>query len=126
MRVLIVDDEAELRGMLRDWLLPHADAVDLAASAATAEAMAVAGYDALLIDVLLPDLDGATLIRRLRKAGVGARIVAMSGGGPGRSALEALASAEALGADAVLFKPFDAARLLDAVFGTARSAAAAE
>ncbi|WP_109118106.1 response regulator [Azospirillum sp. TSO22-1] len=125
MRVLIVDDDAGLRDILRDRLLPHADTVDLAADAASAEAMAGRGYDALLIDIILPDLDGATLIRRLREAGVRSRIVAMSGGGPGRSALEALASAEALGADVVLFKPFDTPRLLGAVFGAARSAAAA-
>ena len=53
-----------------------------------------------------------------------ARIVAMSGGGFGRSGLEALASAEALGADAVLFKPFDSARLHEMVLGAPPAAAA--
>lgn len=119
MRVLIVDDDAGLRGIFREVLLPHVDAVDLAADATSAEAMARAGYDAMLIDIILPDRDGASLIRRLRAAGVRSRIVAMSGGGDGLCGLEALASAEALGADAVLFKPFDAARLLDAVLAAA-------
>jgi len=124
MRVLIVEDEADVREVLRRLLLTQGAQVDVAADAAAAEAMAAGGYDALLIDVILPDLDGATLIRRLRARGVRGRIVAMSGGGLGRPGLEALASAEALGADAVLFKPFDSARLYEAVLGPPPAAAA--
>ena len=121
MRVLIVDDEADVREVMRRLLLPHVAQVDVAADAAAAEAMAAAGYDVLLVDVILPDMDGATLIRRLRARGVRARIVAMSGGGPACSGLEALARAEALGADALLFKPFGVERLLDAVLDGAHA-----
>jgi len=118
MRVLIVDDQPDVRETIRRQLLPHTTSIDVADGAETAAALAEASdYDVMLIDVIMPGEDGVSLIRRLRGRGVTARIVAMSGGSPGRPGLEALASAAALGADAVLFKPFGTARLLEAVTG---------
>ncbi|HYG88856.1 MAG TPA: response regulator [Azospirillum sp.] len=115
MRILVVDDEPDVRDVIRRLLLPHAERIDVADSAEAAGALTLQDYDVMLVDIILPGLDGATFIRRLGERGVRARIVAMSGGGPGCSGLQALASAEALGADAILFKPFGVERLLDAV-----------
>lgn len=113
MRILVVDDQPDVREVIRRLLLPHAERVDTAEGAEAAEAMIPRGYDVLLIDIIMPGQCGGCLIRRLREQKVTARIVAMSGGGASLSALESLASAEAMGADAVLLKPFGLERLLE-------------
>ncbi len=121
MRILVVDDQGDVREAIRHVLTPHAAQVDVADSAETAETLLPQGYDVILVDIIMPGLDGASFIRKLRENGVRARIVAMSGGGPSCSGLEALAKAEALGADALLFKPFGLERLLDAVLDGAHA-----
>jgi DNA-binding response OmpR family regulator len=68
MRLLVVEDEPELGELLRRALERAGFAVDRAGSLAEAEEhLAVAGYEALILDLALGDGDGLSLLRRLRR-----------------------------------------------------------
>ena len=67
MRVLVVEDEARLAGALRRGLVAEGFAVDIASDgAAGLEAARHGGYDAVILDVMLPRLSGYEVVRRLR------------------------------------------------------------
>src|SRR3954463_8023943 len=71
MRVLIVEDELRMASLIRRGLEHEGIAADIAASGEEALWMAPAhDYDAVVLDVMLPDLDGFEVCRRLRTAGV--------------------------------------------------------
>jgi len=71
MRILVVDDDAKLAGLLRRALTEHGQATDVAARAEDALWMARAHeYDALVLDVMLPGMNGFDLCRALREDGV--------------------------------------------------------
>ena len=70
MRVLIVEDDRELAGLLRDGLREHRIDPTLATSFAQGAEQATAGdYDVLVLDVRLPGGTGFDLCRELRGAG---------------------------------------------------------
>jgi CheY-like chemotaxis protein len=77
----------------------------------------------VLSDLFMPDVDGLEVIREVQRNFPGVGIVAVSGGGS-RDGLDLLLTAHYLGADAILYKPFDVGPLLDAV-GRAREKAGA-
>lgn len=113
LRVLIVDDEADARELLRRLLTEHGCEVETADSAAEALKRAGAGeYDVLLTDIGMPGTDGYELLRRVRAAGRGE---------PKAIAVTAFARPEdrerafAAGFDAHLSKPVNPARLLQVV-----------
>ncbi len=66
MRILVVDDEPDLREILQYDLETEGYEVDTAASAEEAEAMGLAGYDLLLLDVMMEGMSGFQLARKLR------------------------------------------------------------
>ncbi len=68
-----------------------------------------------VVDLLMPNKDGIETIMDLRRRSPETRLVAMSGGAGKLEAHHLLHTARALGADAVLFKPFRPAELLQAV-----------
>src|SRR5919205_2598850 len=71
MRVLIVEDELRMASLIRRGLEHEGLAVDIAGNGREALSMASAhDYDAVLLDVMLPDLDGFEVCRRLRSAGM--------------------------------------------------------
>ncbi|HET6519639.1 MAG TPA: response regulator, partial [Geminicoccaceae bacterium] len=71
MRVLIVEDDAEAAGYLAKGLRESGHAVDVAATGRDGLLMAVGGtYDVLVVDRMLPALDGVSLVRHLRATGV--------------------------------------------------------
>ena len=76
MRVLIVEDELRMASLIRRGLTNEGLAADVAARGADALWMAEAhDYDAVLLDVMLPDIDGFEVCRRLRggrRVGAGA------------------------------------------------------
>lgn len=77
------------------------------------DAMRADPPDACLFDVWLDGDDGLALAEEA--GALGLPLVVMSGGGPGRSLESVTAKADALGAAAMLFKPFDDDELTDAV-----------
>lgn len=106
-RILLVDDDASVRSILVLALRRLGLAVETAEDGRRAlEMLGGDGYDLLLIDRRLPEVDGLEVVRLLRKQEVGARreplpVVVMSGG---REAEDQAASLEA-GADEHLGKP---------------------
>ncbi len=67
-RVLVIDDDRKLGRLIRDYLEPMGYAVTLAATGPLGLEAARAGtFDAILLDVMLPGLDGFDVLRELRK-----------------------------------------------------------
>src|SRR3982751_3348085 len=70
MRVLIVEDEPRMAGLVRRGLVEEGHAADVAAQGEDAVWMAEAHpYDAIVLDVMLPGMTGFETCRRLRNAG---------------------------------------------------------
>jgi CheY-like chemotaxis protein len=114
-RVLIVDDDARLLDILKDGLEQTGKYVVRHAVSGLEGGLAVAEFlpDAMVIDVMLDDVRGPTVVRRIRetKAGRIVRIIAISGkAGPGdvRDVLDS-------GANAFLRKPFSLTDLIKAI-----------
>ena len=109
MRVLIVEDQPKLASLLRKGLTAQGLAADIAANAEDAMWMATATtYDAITLDVMLPDTDGFTLCRDLRRQGVATPVLMITALDTIRDRVTGLDS----GADDYLAKPFSFAELL--------------
>jgi len=109
-RVLIVDDDAPVRGMARKVLEPLGCICDEAQDAAAAlAACAQQSFDLLLLDLNLPDMDGYELCRRVRERPLGRnfKIIVVSGRGDHDDLAEALPR----GADDYIPKPFGVLQL---------------
>ena len=108
-RLLMIDDDARLAAMVRDYLSASGFVVDLAADVATGVAAVRAnGSDLLILDLMLPDGDGLDLCRRLRAEGVGIPILMLTAKG---DPIERVIGLE-IGADDYLPKPFEPRELL--------------
>jgi two-component system OmpR family response regulator len=109
MRVLIVEDEAKMAGLLRRGLEREGMAVDVAGEGEEAlwKAAAVA-YDAIVLDLMLPGIDGLDVCRRLREDGVWSPILMLTA----RDAVRDRVAGLDRGADDYLTKPFSYAELL--------------
>jgi len=69
-RALVVEDETKTAAFLRDGLRDHGWSVDVAKDGSEGLRLALKhNYDLLLLDVMLPTLDGWTILRRLRAEG---------------------------------------------------------
>lgn len=109
MRVLVIEDDAKLAGVMRQGLREHGFVVDLAADGASGLEMGLDGaYDAIVLDVLLPRLDGLGVLTALRARKVPAPVLMLSA----RGALEDRVRGLDSGADDYLPKPFDFSELL--------------
>jgi two-component system, OmpR family, response regulator len=109
MRTLIVEDEPRMRDLIRRGLEAEGLAADVAGSGEEALWMTKAhDYDAVVLDVMLPDLDGFEACRRLRAAGVWAPVLMLTA----RDAVEDRVAGLDSGADDYLVKPFAFAELL--------------
>jgi len=101
--VLIVEDDENLRVVLRDNLEEEGYRVTDAASAAAAQAAIDGGrYDLVVLDVMLPDGDGYALCRRLRAASNQARVLMLTA----RALEDDLVTGLDAGADDYLVKPY--------------------
>ncbi len=109
MRVLVVEDERRMATLLERGLQEEGYAVDLAATGEDGIWLATENaYDAVLLDVLLPDLDGFEVCRRLREAGRWAPILMLTA----RDAVPDRVEGLDAGADDYLTKPFAYPELL--------------
>jgi two-component system, OmpR family, response regulator len=117
MRILIVEDEPKLAALLRRGLTKEGMAVDIAAKGEDAVWMAEAtAYDAVVLDVMLPGIDGFEVCRRLRDAEVWSPILMLTARDAVRDRVAGLDS----GADDYLTKPFSYAELLARLRALAR------
>ena len=109
MRVLVVEDELKMAGLLRRGLTEEGYAVDTASTgpeglwAATETA-----YDAIILDVMLPELDGFEVCRQLRSRGRWAPVLMLTA----RDGVDDRVLGLDVGADDYLTKPFSFSELL--------------
>ena len=109
MRVLIVEDEARMAGLLRRGLEREGFAVDLVGAGEDAVWKAEAvDYDAIVLDLMLPGIDGLEVCSRLRGAGVWSPILMLTA----RDGVGDRVAGLDRGADDYLTKPFSYAELL--------------
>lgn len=108
MRILIVEDDADLAAVVRRGLEESGHVVDVESDGVTGESTAASGtYDALLLDVALPKRDGLAVARGLRAASVTTPILMLTA----RDSVEDVVAGIAAGADDYLRKPFAFAEL---------------
>lgn len=108
MRFLLVEDTVDLARSVRDLLVLDGHGVDWAATLAEAEdCLAVARYDLILLDIMLPDGDGRAFLQRHRRAERDTPVIVMTA----RSAVSDRVDLLDSGADDYLTKPFDFAEL---------------
>ena len=112
-RILVVDDEADIRELVQEILSEEGYTVDVAANAAEARAAcARQAPDLVLLDIWMPDTDGISLLREWQQAqSLVAPVVMMSGHGTVETAVEATR----LGAVDYVEKPLSLAKLLRTV-----------
>jgi two-component system OmpR family response regulator len=109
MRVLVVEDEPKIAGLLRRGLAEEGHAADIASTGEDALWMSEAhDYDAIVLDVMLPGLDGFETCRTLRTRGVWAPVLMLTA----RNSIEDRVSGLDVGADDYLAKPFSFEELL--------------
>jgi two-component system, OmpR family, response regulator len=109
MRVLIVEDHVKMAGLIRRGLRKEGMAVDVAIRGEDALWMAESTeYDAIILDLMLPGIDGFEVCRRLRADGVWAPILVLTA----RDAVRDRVAGLDEGADDYLTKPFSYVELL--------------
>ena len=117
MRVLVVEDEVKMAGLLRRGLVEEGHAADVAPSGDDALWMAAAvEYDAVVLDGMLPGIDGIEVCRRLREQGVWAPVLMLTA----RDGVQDRVAGLDAGADDYLAKPFSFAELLARLRALAR------
>ena len=109
MRILVIEDDADLAQFICKGLKEERYAVDLAGDGEEGLDLALANpYDLLIVDIMLPKLDGLTVCRRLRASGKMVPVLLMTA----RNTVEDKISGFDTGADQFLTKPFAFAELL--------------
>ena len=120
MRVLVVEDDVKLAAIVRRGLLEEGHAADVAATGEDALWMARAtAYDAIVLDVMLPGLDGFSVCRSLRRDGIWSPVLMLTA----RDSVEDRVAGLDTGADDYLTKPFSFAELLARLRALARRGA---
>ena len=111
--VLVVDDDSDIREGLCHLLEGYGHSVTEAENGIVGlERLASTKVDLVLIDIVMPQMEGVETILTMRRTQPGQKIVAMSGSDPKHSYLD---FAKAFGANAVLTKPFQPAELLETI-----------
>ncbi|MBQ5973589.1 MAG: response regulator transcription factor [Oscillospiraceae bacterium] len=109
MRLLLAEDERDLSRILARKLTEEGYGVDCAYDGAEAlELMAAAEYDGVILDVMMPRIDGFEVLRRMRGRGIGAPVLFLTA----RDAVADRVRGLDLGAEDYLVKPFSMAELL--------------
>jgi DNA-binding response OmpR family regulator len=109
MRILLVEDDADLAQFIRKGLKEEHYVVDVAVDGEEGLALALANaYDLLILDIMLPKLDGLTLCRRVRDKGFMTPVLLLTA----RNTVEDKVSGFDTGADQFLPKPFAFVELL--------------
>jgi two-component system, OmpR family, response regulator len=117
VRVLVVEDEVKLAGLIRRGLREEGVLADVAITGEDALWMAEATvYDVVVLDLMLPGIDGFETCRRLRGDGVRTPILMLTA----RDAVEDRIAGLDTGADDYLAKPFDFGELLARLRALAR------
>jgi two-component system copper resistance phosphate regulon response regulator CusR len=109
MRILVVEDEPTAAAVLSKGLREHAYAVDVAADGSAAlEQASISDYDLIVLDVLMPGINGLEVCKRLRGEGIATPILMLTARGEPDQRVEGLD----VGADDYLAKPYHFPELL--------------
>lgn len=120
MRVLLVEDDAVLGSAVRDSVMADGHAVDWAMRLGEADDYrAVASYQLILLDLMLPDGRGLDLLKRLRLAGETTPVIILTA----RDQVSDRIAGLNAGADDYLVKPFDLSELAARIGAVARRSA---
>jgi DNA-binding response OmpR family regulator len=103
MRILIVEDDSKMAELLRRGLTGHGHVVEVVSDGISGLEKSEANpYDSILLDIMLPGLDGISVLRRLRAAGVRTPVLLLTG----RDSPQDIVRGLDVGADDYLTKPF--------------------
>ena len=117
MRILVVEDELKMAGLLHRGLSEDGHVVDVARTGDDAVWMGqVVEYDAIVLDLMLPGIDGVGVCRRWRESGVWSPVLVLTA----RDTVEDRVASLDAGADDYLAKPFSFAELLARLRALAR------
>jgi two-component system, OmpR family, response regulator len=117
MRVLIVEDELKMAGLVRRGLVEEGHAADVTPSGEEAVVLAqVHPYDAIILDVMLPGISGFETCRQLRNDGVWTPVLMLTA----RNGVDDRVTGLDVGADDYLAKPFSFVELLARLRALAR------
>ena len=109
MRLLIVEDEPKMASLLKKGLVEEGYAVDVAADGTNAVWLATENpYDCILLDIMLPDIDGFEVLRSLREQNRWAPVLVLTA----KDHTEDRVTGLDAGADDYLTKPFSFSELL--------------
>jgi heavy metal response regulator len=109
MRVLVVEDEAAVAKFIEQGLTEAGYAVDVASDGQEAlDYASAAQYDVIVLDIMLPQIDGLSVLRKLRDTGVNTSVLLLTA----RDAVEDRVQGLDTGADDYLVKPFSFPELL--------------
>jgi len=117
-RILVVDDEPYITDLLGAALRFEGFEVDVAASGTEALGRAADGHDLVLLDVMLPDVDGVEVCRRLRRDGIDTPVLFLTA----RDGTEDKVDGLAVGADDYVTKPFSLDELVARIRAVLRRA----
>jgi two-component system, OmpR family, response regulator len=121
MRILVVEDEVKMAGLLHRGLTEDGHVVDVARRGDDAVWMGqMVEYDAIVLDLMLPGLDGVGVCRHWRESGVWSPVLMLTA----RDAIQDRVAGLDAGADDYLAKPFSFAELLARLRALARRGAA--
>jgi DNA-binding response OmpR family regulator len=122
MRILVVEDERKIAGFLERGLSEEGHRVTVAVDLASARPIARDGWDVLLVDRMLPDGDGLSLIRELRADGDATPAICLTA----LDRVDARVEGLQRGADDYLVKPFAFEELLARIGAVTRRGGAQE
>lgn len=104
MKILVVEDDRRLSSLIKRGLEEHAFVVDLCHDGEEGLYLAeTSPYDAIVLDVMMPEMDGFTMLRKLREQSNEVPVIMLTARGEVENRIKGLNS----GADDYLAKPFD-------------------
>jgi two-component system, OmpR family, response regulator len=117
MKLLIIEDDTDIAAYLEKGLKQAGHAVDVSASGHEGLYLATSGnYDVIVLDRMLPELDGLTLLRTIRTGNIATPVLMLTALGRVEQRVEGLET----GADDYLVKPFAFTEFLARVTALAR------
>jgi DNA-binding response OmpR family regulator len=112
LRILFVDDDADLRRIVRDQLVPQGFVMDEAEDGAKAIAMLEKGnYNLMLLDINMPVKSGIDVLKFIKEKGLACKVIMLTG----RVGFSVATETLKLGADDYITKPFNMDYLMFAI-----------